>query len=49
MCNILNSFFTSVFTDEETASIPTLDTLCNAHFESLNVNEEMFKKTSGQT
>ena len=41
MSNILNSFFTCVFMDEGTASIPTLDLLCNAHFESPTVNQEM--------
>ena len=43
MCNVLNSFFTSVFTDEDTENIPTLERMCNSDIGSLTVNEEMFK------
>lgn len=43
MCNTLNSFFTSVFTDEDTANIPTPVQMCDVDIGSLTVNEEMFK------
>ena len=33
-----------MFTYEDTARIPILDPFCNAHFESLTVNEAMFNK-----
>ena len=43
MCNVLNSFFTSVFTEEDTANIPTLERMGETDVGSLIVSEEMFK------
>ena len=44
MCNILNSFFSSVFTNEDTSNIPTPKQTCNIEIETLTVTEEAFKK-----
>lgn len=45
MCNILNSFFSSVFTDEDTTNIPVPQKMCEANISpTFVVTEEMFKK-----
>ena len=44
MCNILNSFFSSVFTAEDTTNIPVPQNMCNVDIKSFVVTEEMFKK-----
>ena len=49
MCNILNNFFTSVFTDEDTTDIPIPEQICNVDIDSLTVDEEMFVKRLSQT
>ena len=43
MCNILNSFFTSVFTKEDTENIPTPQNMSDVNIGSLRVNEDTFK------
>ena len=49
MCYILNNFFTSVFTDEDTTDIPISEQMCNVDIDSLTVDEEMFVKRLSQT
>ena len=49
MCNILNSFFSSVFTNEDCTNIPTPQQMPNVNIGSLVVNEEMFKKRLSKT
>ena len=49
MCNILNGFFTSVFTTEDLNNLPSLAPLCNSKIGSLTVTEEMFKKQLSKT
>ena len=45
MCDILNSFFASVFTDEDTTSIPVPRQMCEATISpNFIVTEEMFRK-----
>ena len=45
MCNILNSFFSSVFTDEDTSNIPIPQQMCDVNINpTFVVSEEMFKK-----
>ena len=44
MCNILNAQFSSVFTDEDTTSIPSPQQMCNAEVETLSITEDMFKE-----
>ena len=44
MSNMLNSFFGSVFTNEDTTNMPVPKKMCNAEIRSLTVTEEAFKK-----
>ena len=44
MCNILNGQFSSVFTNEDTTSIPVPQQMCTAEVESLLITEDMFKE-----
>ena len=44
LCNILNTFFSSVFTNEDTTNIPVPQQMCDANISSFVVTEEMFKK-----
>ena len=45
MSNILNTFFTSVFTKEDVTHIPVPKQMCNAEVSSLTVSEEFYKAT----
>ena len=45
MCNVLNSFFSSVFTKEDTHNIPVPEQICHGNsVSSLTINETMVKK-----
>ena len=49
MCNILNGFFTSVFTTEDLDNLPSPTPLCYSKIGSLTITEEMFKKQLSKT